>query len=167
MLAIKCIYACYQTKFCLLSNEVFSSYIMTLQFACCCALHWFSILQMPDIYPSISDSSSHLISFSSRASFISGSRLLFSVSSSIERVPLHKASSISFCSCSSLAMSFSNCSNSHFSLYVFFLRCSPTNSRFSFFSVSTSFLSFCVSFGLSDSHIVYSCQGSLLSRPRH
>ncbi len=47
---------------------------------------------------SISDSSSHLISFSSSSSLISGRRLLFSVNSSTDRVPLQRASSNFFCS---------------------------------------------------------------------
>ena len=60
--------------------------------------------------------------FSSISSLIIGSRLLISVISSTEMVPPHNAFSMRFCSASRAAMSFSSCSNSIFSLYVFFVR---------------------------------------------
>ena len=60
--------------------------------------------------------------FLSISSLIIGSRLLISVISSTEMVPPHNAFSMRFCSASRAAMSFSSCSNSIFSLYVFFVR---------------------------------------------
>ena len=69
-------------------------------------------------HPSISLSSSHRIDFSSNSSLSTGRRLDFSTSSSTPKVPLHKASSITFFSSSKAAISTSRASNSFRSLKV-------------------------------------------------